>query len=243
MIVGGLMETVGYIGRVMSHHNPKALGPYIMQSLLLLVAPALFAATIYVVLGRIIRALHAERFSIIRLNWLTRFFVIGDVFSFFLQCGGGGLMTSSSSVKLGQHVVVGGLVFQVVWFGGFIFAAGVFHHRMRVVPTVTEKMNWKQLMYVLYAASTMILVRSVFRVVEFAQGNDGYLMRREVWMYIFDAVLMTAVMTLFNIYHPSSYLQADGQYMMGEREEQTTRDEEYATTVPIHPYSDPRRAY
>ncbi len=35
-------------------------------------------------------------------------------------------------------------------------------------------------MHVLYAASTLILVRSIFRVIEFAQGNDGYFMRSEV---------------------------------------------------------------
>ncbi|KAK0448334.1 RTA1 like protein-domain-containing protein [Desarmillaria tabescens] len=246
MIIGGLMEGIGYIGRILSHKEPESLGPYIMQTLLLLVAPALFAAAIYVVLGRLIRMLHAERFSLIRLNWLTKFFVLGDVISFFLQSGGGGIMASgndSNKRKIGQYVIIIGLLVQIIWFGGFIFVAGVFHYRMRVVPTVTDKTNWRRLMHVLYAASTMILVRSVFRVIEFAQGNDGYLMKSEVWIYIFDSVLMAGVITLFNIFHPSSYLRDDGQYTMREHEEKTTRvhDEEHATTVAPHPYSDPRR--
>ncbi len=38
------VEGIGYIGRIMSHSNPKTLGPYIMQTLLLLVAPALFVS-------------------------------------------------------------------------------------------------------------------------------------------------------------------------------------------------------
>ncbi|KAK0228173.1 putative RTM1-like protein [Armillaria fumosa] len=246
MIVGGLMESIGYIGRIMSHSNPKTLGPYIMQTLLLLVAPALFAAAIYVVLGRIIRMLHAERFSLIRINWLTKFFVLGDVISFLLQSGGGGIMASSNghnSMKTGQYVIVIGLLVQILWFGGFIFVAGVFHYRMRVVPTVTEKTNWRRLMHVLYAASVLILVRSIFRVIEFAQGNDGYFMRSEVWIYVFDSVLMAGVITLFNIFHPSSYLRDGEQYTMAQREEKATRvhDEEHATTVAPHPYSDPRR--
>ncbi len=100
------VEGIGYIGRLMSHSDPKSLGPYVMQTLLLLVAPAYLcslsehsskpksdidfykAAAIYVVLGRIIRMLHAERFSLIRINWLTKFFVLGDVLSFLLQSGG-----------------------------------------------------------------------------------------------------------------------------------------------------------
>ncbi|KAK0210389.1 putative RTM1-like protein [Desarmillaria ectypa] len=245
MIIGGLMEGVGYIGRIMSHKDPKALGPYIMQTLLLLVAPALYAAAIYVVLGRLIRTLHAEQYSLIRLNWLTKFFVLGDVISFFLQSGGGGIMSSGTSqmLKIGQYVVIVGLIAQITWFGGFIFVAGVFHYRMRVVPTVTEKTNWRRLMHVLYAASTMILVRSAFRVIEFAEGNDGYLMRSEVWMYVFDSVLMAGVITLFNIFHPSSFIRDDEQYTMAEREDRTTRvyDEEHTTVVTPHTYSDPRR--
>ena len=46
------VECVGYVGRALSHSNKTALGPFIMQSLLILVAPALLAASIYMVLGR-----------------------------------------------------------------------------------------------------------------------------------------------------------------------------------------------
>ncbi|PBK96437.1 RTA1-domain-containing protein [Armillaria gallica] len=243
MVVGGLMEGIGYIGRLMSHSNPKTLGPYVMQTLLLLVAPALFAAAIYVVLGRIIRMLHAERFSLIRINWLTKFFVLGDVISFLLQSGGGGLMASAKDnnmMKVGQTVIIIGLVAQIIWFGGFVFVAGVFHYRMRMVPTVTEKTNWRRFMFVLYAASNMILVRSVFRVIEFAQGNDGYFVQTEKWIYMFDALLMAQVITLFNIFHPSSYLRDHEQYTMGEREERSMLGEDHANTISLHPYSDLR---
>ena len=62
--------------------------PYIGQSLLLLLAPALFAASIYMILGRLIVALNAGSNSIIRPSWLTKIFVVGDVLSFLMQCGG-----------------------------------------------------------------------------------------------------------------------------------------------------------
>lgn len=41
------VEMVGYVGRVLSaaqNPGPYTLGPYIIQSILLLIAPALFAA-------------------------------------------------------------------------------------------------------------------------------------------------------------------------------------------------------
>lgn len=59
-----------------------------MQSILHLVAPALFAATIYMELGRIIEVTDGESRSIIRKRWLTKTFVCGDVISFFMQGGG-----------------------------------------------------------------------------------------------------------------------------------------------------------
>jgi hypothetical protein len=34
-------------------------------------------------------------------------------------------------------------------------------------------------------------------------GNDGYLISHEVYLYIFDALLMFFVMVLFAIVHPS----------------------------------------
>lgn len=64
------------------------LGPYLIQTLLLLVAPALFAASIYMVLGRIILLTEGERHSMIRQKWLTKLFVAGDVLSFMTQSAG-----------------------------------------------------------------------------------------------------------------------------------------------------------
>jgi hypothetical protein len=59
-----------------------------MQSLLLLLAPALFAASIYMVLGRIIRLTDGEAYSLIRVSRLTKIFVAGDVLSFLVQSTG-----------------------------------------------------------------------------------------------------------------------------------------------------------
>lgn len=64
------------------------MGPFLINSLLPLVAPALFAASIYMELGRLIIVLHAQQHSLIRVKWLTKIFVTGDVLSFLLQAGG-----------------------------------------------------------------------------------------------------------------------------------------------------------
>lgn len=83
-----IVECAGYIARIFSHFDTKALGPYIVQTMLILVAPPLFAASIYMTLGRVIVALNCHKYSIVPVRFLTKIFVVGDVISFLLQCGG-----------------------------------------------------------------------------------------------------------------------------------------------------------
>lgn len=82
------VEIVGFIGRYLSKNDIWAVGPFVMQSLLILVAPALFAASIYIILGRVILMVDGERYSLIRQKWLTKTFVAGDVLSFLMQGSG-----------------------------------------------------------------------------------------------------------------------------------------------------------
>ncbi|KAG0633244.1 RTA1 like protein-domain-containing protein [Tuber brumale] len=192
LVIGALMESV--------------LTPYLLQALFLLVAPALYAASIYMILGRLIASIEAEHHSLIRKTWLTKIFVAGDLLSFLMQSTGGALMAKGAdSVKMGEHIVLGGLFVQILFFGLFMIATVVFHLHLRKNPTQASQVStaWRTLLMALYIASLSILVRSLFRVVEYLQGREGYLMSNEVWLYIFDAVLMLSVTVLFNVVHPS----------------------------------------
>ena len=207
-IVGGLFETIGYIGRVLSHSDNEALTPYIIQSLLILLAPALYAASIYMTLGRIIMAVRAPHHSIIPIRWQTRLFVCGDVLAFLTQMSGGGIQASGnlSSFHTGEKIILAGLFLQIVFFGFFVACSAVFHVRCVRRPTPASsnpKTGWQKMVVMLYTVSGLILLRSVFRVVEYAQGNNGPLLRHEWPIYAFDAVLMALTMLIFLIWYPS----------------------------------------
>lgn len=81
---------VGYAARVVSNRQAPdpTIGPYIISTLFVLVAPALFAASIYMLLGRIIISVDGESLSLIKRRWLTKVFVTSDVVTFFVQLGG-----------------------------------------------------------------------------------------------------------------------------------------------------------
>ena len=117
---------------------------------------------------------------------------------------------SSSSATLGANIIVGGLVLQLIFFGIFIAVAAAFDRTMHVCPTARstkpELGTWHKHLKVLYAVSGLIMVRNIVRVVEYAQGNRGYLLGHEIFLYIFDAVLMLLVMVTLNIWHPSEIM-------------------------------------
>ena len=50
------------------------------------------------------------------------------------------------------------------------------------------------------------MIRSVVRVVEYIQGNDGYILSHEIFLYIFDGTLMFVTIAIFNVVHPSEML-------------------------------------
>lgn len=53
------------------------------------------------------------------------------------------------------------------------------------------------------------MIRSVFRMIEYAQGNDGSLLQKEAYSYILDALLMIIVTACFAFFHPSNVLKKE----------------------------------
>ena len=205
-LIGGIFQTIGYCGRIWSHFDKMAIGGFVMQAILILVAPALFAASIYMILGRLIRTLGAERLSLIPVKWVTKIFVTGDVIAFGLQAGGGGIQSAGTLdfYELGEKIIITGLFVQVAIFGFFVVTAFLFHSRMyksSYADMNQGKVAWKRHLWVLYATSALILIRSIFRIVEYLQGNSGYLISHEVFIYVMDALLMAIVMAIFAIWY------------------------------------------
>lgn len=201
-----------------SQQSPNwTIGPYVMQSTLLLIAPALFAASIYMELGRVILMVKGEQLALVRVSWMTKIFVAGDVLSFLMQASGAGLMVTGSdgSASTGQNVIIGGLIVQIVFFGFFLISAVIFQRRLNGnsgAAAVASQFPWRKHMAALHSSSILVLIRSIVRVVEYVQGESGFLMQHEVFIYVFDGLLMFALMVIFLAIHPSevNYLLGRG---------------------------------
>lgn len=232
-VIGGLCETIGYGGRIWSSQQTPnwTMQPFIIQSLLILVAPALFAASIYMILGRIVLTQTAGHLSPIPPRFLTKIFVTCDVISFCLQGGGGAMLAvakTSSAFERGEHVIIGGLFVQLIGFGCFCFTSAVFHLRLRRRPTAKSirtvgegGVPWERYLVALYVVSALIFWRSVFRVVEYLQGYTGSLQSNESWLYAMDAALMFITMVILNVLHP--YKVVAGNHTGGKQADGVVR--------------------
>ncbi|OQE94372.1 hypothetical protein PENNAL_c0004G06157 [Penicillium nalgiovense] len=223
-IFGGIFEVVGYTARVVSskEYPNYTIPPLAIQAVLVLVAPSLLAASIYMALGRIMIVTGGEHLSPIRRSWLTKIFVVGDVVSFFIQAGGAGMLVKASTAEKGGNVIKVGLIIQIIFFGLFIITSIIFHVKLvkngsRVLQQ--RQVPWKKHQTALYMGSLLIFVRCIFRYIEYNQGNSGTLLQHEFYSYIFDAALMLLVMVAFNVVHPAEISrlmeERKGGYRMG----------------------------
>ncbi|KAL4819741.1 RTA1 like protein-domain-containing protein [Aspergillus spinulosporus] len=208
--IGGFFEVIGFGTRAACTDNTGKLMPYTIQSVFILLGPVLYAASVYMVLARLIRSVGAEKYSLIRITRVTKTFVTGDIVSFLVQGSGAGLMAMGGSMmNVAKGIVIAGLLVQIVIFGFFMVTSVVFDMRMRRCPTSLsmsrnrgDGVGWKEHIYPLYAVSLLIMIRSIFRVIEYAMGQKGYLLAHEWPMYVFDAVLMLGVMVIWGKWHP-----------------------------------------
>lgn len=142
-------------------------------------------------------------------------------------CLGGGYQASgtASALETGAHIIIVGLFVQLAFFGFFIVVAVKFHLSISRVPTIRlhNELSWEKHMNALYVASVLIMIRSIFRVVEYLQGFNGYLLHHEAYLYIFDALLMFLVMVLLNVVHPSE--------LAASMKHKTVTDHEYNLRV------------
>ncbi|UKZ81596.1 hypothetical protein TrVFT333_009368 [Trichoderma virens FT-333] len=211
-LIGGTFEVIGYIGRIIAYDETGELIPYILQSVFLLLAPILFAASLYMTLSRVIIVVSGAQYSLVSPQWLARIFITSDVISFMIQGGGAGILVqggSASKAQIGQRIIVGGLVFQLVAFAVFGLNTLLFHFRYRKHGRTDSihDIPWQGILVMLYLTSSFIMTRNIFRAIQYAMGQDGYLLTHEWTVYVMDGMLMFLTMLHFTWKYPSKLLK------------------------------------
>ncbi|KAJ5508447.1 RTA-like protein [Penicillium freii] len=208
LVLGGVCETFGYYGRAWSHEDRREISSWALQEMLILSAPPLLAATVYMVLGRIIRSFDAEHLVRMSPKSITVIFVLNDVLTFCTQLGGAGVQVTGDEniMAIGKKVVLAGLIFSLAVFCFFIWIAASLHRRLLRTPTnilAMNNLNWQRYMLAIYAACFALMLRNLVRTIQFGASKDSALNQKEVYIYVFDGFLMFFSMVVLGVYHPA----------------------------------------
>ena len=245
------MEFVGYIFRIISVNKLQDKTPFIIQTVFLLIAPAVMAAACYQGFGRLVLWTLPPHLQTAKTLWLparriTPLFVTFDIVSFFVQCIGGSMVASantSSKESTGRDVVLIGLGLQLCTFGFFVVSSLRFSMVLvRIKPGAGQSAyhpdqldrkagsdvanairadlptdtRWRLFLTVINVASILILIRSIYRLVEYSISTHNYLSDNEWVFYVLDATLIFISATGFMVFHPGNYLP----YLKMRRREQ-----------------------
>ena len=164
-------------------------------------------------LGRIATAIGARRSLIVSPRLLTPLYILIDIGCVATQLIGSILPASGdpSAIEMSRTIILGGLIAQIAALTVFILIAWHAQRRtgrslpriLRANPTV----NWENHFRAIYLIVILIIVRSVVRAIEFLQGDGGYVISHEAFIYALDAAPMWIVMVIYAVLHPGRLIR------------------------------------
>ncbi|GAA6039485.1 hypothetical protein JCM8097_009575 [Rhodosporidiobolus ruineniae] len=211
-LIACLGEAVGYGFRRVSADHPTGRGAgltwYILQELFIILCPALMCASYYMCFGRIITYV-GDKWTPVSSKWVTAIFVTQDVVSFVVQGAGGSLYSSDNTdlYSTAKAVLVVGFCIQIIGLGIFSIFAGIYHTRARRAGVPSGP--WTKCLFTLYAGAVFVLIRGIFRTVEFGTGRgggQGYLLSREGYYYGLEGLPIFLACAIFCVSYPGNYI-------------------------------------
>ncbi|KAG9495255.1 hypothetical protein J7337_013490 [Fusarium musae] len=159
-----------------------------------------------------------RRVAGISAQWLAKIFVIFDVMCFIIQAAGGGMLASNNAdtSKLGQHIYMAGIGIQLGCVVVFLVIHGLFYRELSLNARIGKQENrspWlKPFCWVVYIVLILIVVRVIFRLVEFGGGanSNNVVLRHEEFQLYLDALPMLIALVLLNVVHPGQVLKGPG---------------------------------
>ncbi|RYO87207.1 hypothetical protein DL766_004677 [Monosporascus sp. MC13-8B] len=136
---------------------------------------------------------------------------------------------SSSSAEqqtLGSHLTIAAIAMQLGIIISFFCLATLFHRRCAKANIHAKAI--KTILITLYMSMILILIRSIYRLVEHTGNthvdltdfeslkNLSPLLRYEVFFYIFEATLMLINSALWNVWHPGRFLPKDNHIYLAQ---------------------------
>lgn len=101
-----------------------------------------------------------------------------------------------------------GLGEQLIFLLVFGYVAGKWHWRISRNPSIrlsagSPSVPYVKHLIVLYVTTFLVTIRNVVRLVETLQGPGGFVVRHEIFLYVFDAAFMAILVVVVHFVHSS----------------------------------------
>ncbi|PSK40557.1 hypothetical protein C7M61_000204 [Candidozyma pseudohaemuli] len=240
--IGSGLDFGGYLARSVSATDETLVDPFLVQIIVLTIAPAFIMAGVYYMLGRQLVYI-GEGYSWLKPRWFSYIYVTCDVISLVIQAIGGGMAATALSANKdtddGTHVMVAGIAFQVATMSSFFIVGGNFVARVWFRASPDVRFSWSNFFSLLFnvgkanelhqklepnydpkyahvrgrklfpyvftsifAATVLIYIRCIYRLVELSEGWTGYTIRHEAFLFGLDAAMVFLTVLLFVPFHP-----------------------------------------
>ncbi|KAJ4154089.1 hypothetical protein LMH87_010552 [Akanthomyces muscarius] len=226
VIMGAAWETAAFSLRAIGAHHQQELQYALWGQLLFLLAPLWINAFAYMTVARMVYfGLPDKKIWGVRAVKLTVVFVWLDIVCFLVQLGGGVLLSNNDDAgltRIGMKVYTAGIGLQL----GFVVIFGTmtawFWRRMRQVSRGQSMGRLRFLIWSMLAVLVLIMVRIIFRLLEFGPGINASnkLITDETYPLVLDAMPMLLALALLNLVHPGLVLRGpDGEFPRVTRRE------------------------
>ncbi|KAF2795377.1 hypothetical protein K505DRAFT_239933 [Melanomma pulvis-pyrius CBS 109.77] len=197
-ILGAFNEQAGYIARCLAHFKTASPMFYSIQSMMILISPIMIAASVYMVLARVMCMVGGESRSPVPPRLFNKIFGGVDVLC-LLMISVGGVIGMDPRNTVGTKVLLGGLGIHMALLHVFIGIAILWHRRVKSNPTAEMKMLDGVLssnMRFLYAVSGLLMLRTGARFGEYYLGRGSFLQTNELPFYLYDMLPVTVVLAI-----------------------------------------------
>ncbi|PPQ70207.1 hypothetical protein CVT26_014464 [Gymnopilus dilepis] len=221
----GVIEILGWAGRLWSSFSPLLSTPFQIEITCTIVAPTPLLAANFVILGEIMKRI-GPSYSRLSPKWYTIIFCTSDVISLVVQGAGGGIAATApdlNGANMGAHIMLGGIVFQLVVIIFYSMLALEYYTRyyydspivsrgaeqLRTLDgqrrgTLTTKLQIMS--YALAFSTTLLFIRAVYRTIELADGWTGRIISNQLYFNILDGMMVVLAMYTMNFINPGVFI-------------------------------------
>ncbi|EWC43529.1 hypothetical protein DRE_07491 [Drechslerella stenobrocha 248] len=182
----------------------QSLGLLIPSQVLVYSGPPVFSAALFFVFARL--CYYVPQAAPITPYRIVRTFISLDGLCELLVGAGTGMFVNTTvpeRQKIGQGLLRAAVILQMLLFLAFAWFAVKLQRNARQLGIGGK---WKKSLYTLYVCGFWVMVRCLYRLVEFIEGFDGELIRHEAYFYGLECIPMLLSTGYMNVMHVGRWL-------------------------------------